>query len=80
MSIEDPLSRQNKLDRMKSVIFPILWEMECYNGITQGHVDACRIGGRLDMSGKVEKWEKMAEKIATAVVASMSDLSPAEKE
>lgn len=54
---------------IKTAIFPILWEVECYNGITLRDVDDCRIGGRLDMGGRVERYEARAEKIAQAATA-----------
>ena len=55
------------MDPRTKAVFDILWKRECYNGITHHDVDDCRRGGRLDMGGRVERYEKEARDILAAI-------------
>jgi hypothetical protein len=52
---------------LSKIIFGQLWKDQCYNGITSRHVDSCRIGGRLDMGGIVERLEQKSKDISEEV-------------
>lgn len=65
-SCEQP--SEDEVEAVVRTVFPILWKQECYNGITLADVDDCRKGGKWDMGGRVERYEKQAETIAAAAI------------
>lgn len=55
------------VEDMARVIFPILWNKECYNGVRLQDIDQYRIGGSRSMGGRVERYEAEALSLATAI-------------